>query len=117
MSKNSLPPRSTGLLVFESVASIALVALAMIGNVLILLALRRNRRLQNCTSIYIVSLAITDLLNACIPGTLFASTVVSGRLVFSLSACRVSGFLVHFLTYVSMSTMALTAINRYIQYI
>ena len=115
MSENVLPPRSTGLYVFESVASIALVALAMIGNVFILLALHRNRRLQNCTNIYIVALAITDLLNASIPGTLFASTVVSGRLVFSLPACRVSGFLVHFLNYVSMSTMALTAVNRYIQ--
>ena len=114
MAKILLPPRSTGLVIFESVASIALVVLAVIGNVFILVALHRNPRLRNSTNVYIAALAVTDLLNACIPGTLFASTVVSGRLVFSLAACRLSGFLVHFLTCVSMSTMALTAVNRYI---
>jgi len=112
MSKVHLPPRSTGLVVFESVASISLVVLAVIGNLFILVALRRNPRLRNSTNIYIAALAVTDLLNACIPGTLFASTMVTGRLVFSFPACRLSGFLVHFLAYVSMTTMTLTAINR-----
>ena len=108
-----VPPRSTALIVVESVASIALVILAIIGNFLILVALYRNPHLRNSTNIYIAALAVTDLLNACIPGTLFASTMVMGRLVFSLTACRLSGFLVHFLTYVSMATMTLTAVNRY----
>ena len=108
-----LPPRSAGLVVFESVASISLVILAVIGNVFILVALHRNPRLRNSTNIYIAALAVTDLLNACIPGTLFASTAVTGRLVFCLPACRLSGFLVHFLAYISMTTMTLTAVNRY----
>ena len=108
-----VPPRSTALIVVESVASIALVILAIIGNFLILVALYRNPHLRNSTNIYIAALAVTDLLNACIPGTLFASTMVMGRLMFSLTACRLSGFLVHFLTYVSMATMTLTAVNRY----
>ena len=108
-----VPPRSTALLVVESMASIALVILAIIGNFLILVALYRNPHLRNSTNIYIAALAVTDLLNACIPGTLFASTMVMGRFTFSLTACRLSGFLVHFLTYVSMATMTLTAVNRY----
>ena len=108
-----VPPRSTALLVVESVASIALVIIAIIGNFLILVALYRNPHLRNSTNIYIAALAVTDLLNACIPGTLFASTMVMGRFTFSLTACRLSGFLVHFLTYVSMATMTLTAVNRY----
>lgn len=113
MSGALIPPRSTALIVIESVASIFLVILAVIGNIFILVALHRNPRLRNSTNIYIIAMAVTDLLNACIPGTLFASTMVTGRLIFSLPACRLSGFLVHFLTYVSMTTMTLTAVNRY----
>ena len=113
MSNAHLPARSKGLVVFESVTSISLAILAVIGNVFILVALRRNPRLRNSTNIYIAALAVTDLLNACIPGTLFASTMVTGKLVFSLPACGQSGFLVHFLAYVSMTTMTLTAVNGY----
>lgn len=112
MSKALFPARSTGLIVFESLVSIALIILAVIGNVLIFVALWRNPRLRNSTNVYIAALAVTDLLNACIPGTLFASTLVAGRLVVGMTACRLSGFLVHFLAYVSVTTMTLTAVNR-----
>ena len=44
MSKVHLPARSKGLVVFESVTSISLAILAVIGNVFILVALRRNQR-------------------------------------------------------------------------
>lgn len=114
MSKTLLlPPRSLSLIVFESVASVALIILSLVGNVLILTALYRNPRLRNTTNNYIAALAVTDLLSACVPGTLFASTLIAGRLVFGMPLCRLSGFLVHFLTYFSMTTMTLTAVNRY----
>ena len=108
-----LPPRSLSLIVLESVASVALIVLSLIGNVLILTALFRNPRLRNTSNSYIAALAVTDILSACVPGTLFASTLIAGRLVFGMPVCRLSGFLVHFLTYVSMTTMTLTAVNRY----
>ena len=113
MTPPVLPPRSSGLIVFESTASVTLIVLSVIGNVFILTALYRNPRLRNTTNIYIAALAITDLLNASIPGTLFASAIIKGRLVYGMAGCRLSGFLVHFLTYVSMATMTLTAVNRY----
>ncbi|KAJ7383018.1 hypothetical protein OS493_031188 [Desmophyllum pertusum] len=55
---------------------------------LILTALYRNPHLRNTTNIYIAALAITDLLNASIPGTLFASTMVTGRMIYSMPGCR-----------------------------
>lgn len=113
MTSPALPPRSTGLIIFESIASVTLIVFSVIGNVFILTALYRNPRLRNTTNIYIAALAITDLLNASIPGTSFASAIIAGRLVYSMPGCRLSGFLVHFLTYVSMATMTLTAVNRY----
>lgn len=113
MTPPALPPRSSELIVFESIASVTLIVLSLIGNVFILTALYRNARLRNTTNIYIAALAITDLLNASMPGTLFASAIIKGRLVFSMPGCQLSGFLVHFLTYVSMATMTLTAVNRY----
>ena len=113
MSKLSLPPRSTGLVIVESTGAFVLTSMALIGNSLILAALYRNPRLRNTTNIYIAALAISDLLNAIIPGTLFTSCIISGKLVFSALGCRISGFLVHYLTYVSIATMTLTAVNRY----
>jgi len=110
----ALPPRSVGLAVVESLISAVLVLLGILGNSLLLVSLYRKPRLKSSTGILIAALAMTDLLNACIPGALFWSSLTKGKMSFSNFGCQVSGFFMHFLTYASMATMALTAINRYV---
>ena len=109
----SLPPRSVGLVIFESSMSALLVLFAFFGNSILLAALYRKPRLRSSTVVLIAALAVTDLLNACIPGSLFFTSLVAGNMPFSSFGCQVSGFFMHFLTYASMSTMALTAVNRF----
>ena len=110
----ALPPRSVGLVVVESSTSAVLVVSAILGNSLLLVSLYRKPRLKSSTGILIAALAMTDLLNACIPGALFWFSLTTGNMSLSNVGCQISGFFMHFLTYVSIATMAITAINRYV---
>ncbi|XP_020620450.1 melatonin receptor type 1A-like [Orbicella faveolata] len=110
----ALPPRSVGLVVVESSTSALLVLSAILGNSLLLVSLYRKPRLKSSTGILIAALAMTDLLNAFIPGALFWSSLTKGKMSLNNFSCQISGFFMHFLTYASMTTMALTAINRYV---
>jgi len=110
----ALPPRSVGLVVVESSTSALLVLSAILGNLLLLVSLYRKPRLKSSTGILVAALAMTDLLNAFIPGALFWSSLTKGKMSLSNFGCQISGFFMHFLTYVSIATMVLTAINRYV---
>ena len=110
----ALPPRSGGLVVVESLTSALLVLSAILGNSLLLVSLYRKPRLKSSTGSLIAALAMTDLLNACIPGVLFWSSLTTGKMSLGNFGCQISGFFMHFLTYVSIATMALTAVNRYV---
>ena len=109
----SVPSRNVSLVIFESSTSAFLVLSAFLGNSLLLAALYKKPRLKSSTVLFIAALAVTDLLNACIPGLLFFSSLATGKLPFGKFGCQISGFFLHFLTYASMSTMTLTAINRF----
>ena len=107
------PPRSVSLVVFESSMSAILLLSAFFGNSILLVALYRKPRLRSSTGIMIAALAVTDLLNACIPGSLFFYSLATGNMTLNSFGCQMCGFFLHFLTYASMSTMALSAINRF----
>ena len=98
----------------ESSTSALLVLLGILGNSLLLVSLYRKPRLKSSTGSLIAALAMTDLLNACIPGALFWLSLTTGKMSISNFGCQISGFFMHFLTYASMATMTLTAINRYV---
>ncbi|KAJ7380748.1 hypothetical protein OS493_007122 [Desmophyllum pertusum] len=99
--------------VFESVLSGVIIFCSFIGNCLVIVLVFKKPRLGTTTSIYIVSLAVTDLLNACIPGPLFIASLITDGMPYNSVVCNIGGFFLHFLTLVSTSTMALIAINRY----
>jgi hypothetical protein len=63
--------------------------------------------------LYVIALAISDILAACITMPLTFGAIIEGRWIFGVVACNIQGFFVHFLIYASMHTMALTAVNRY----
>ena len=108
-----LPSRSTTLVVIESFLASVFLLSAFVGNLFIIVTAFKKPRLRSTTTIYIAVLAATDLLNACIPGPLFLASLVSGVMNYSSAICDLGGFFMHFLTLVSMPTMALIAINRY----
>lgn len=101
------------LAVVGSTLSGVILVFSFIGNFLIIVLVFKKPRLDTTTSIYILSLAVTDFLNACIPGPLFLAALITQKMPYNSIVCNIDGFFTHFLTYVSTSTMALIAISRY----
>ncbi|XP_020900018.1 octopamine receptor 1-like [Exaiptasia diaphana] len=108
-----IPESSTIAVVIEVTILLAINAVAFFGNFLVCLASFRNHRLRTTTNLYVIALAISDILAACITMPLTSAAIIKGRWIFGPVICGIQGFFVHFLIYASMHTMALTAINRY----
>lgn len=88
-------------------------ALSLAGNSLFCLAFYRNRRLRTITNLYVLSLAVADLM---VTIFVFPSIVVASglrRWPFSYIFCQCTGFLLIFWSKVSLCILALTSINRY----
>ena len=91
-----------------------MMVLSLAGNVLICLAFYRNKSLRTITNFYVLSLAVVDLMVAVF---VFPSvTAASGlrKWPFSHEFCQFTGFLTNYWVFVSLSILALTAINRYV---
>ena len=91
-----------------------MMALSLAGNVLICLAFYRNKSLRTITNYYVLSLAVVDLMVAIF---VFPSvTAASGlrKWPFRHGFCQFTGFLTNYWVFVSLSILALTAINRYV---
>ncbi|XP_078370413.1 octopamine receptor beta-2R-like [Oculina patagonica] len=105
--------RSLPAVVIHTVILAVTTILALIGNSLVCLAFYRNRRLRTVTNLYVMSLAVADMMVAMF---LFPfGAVASGlrRWPFSFNFCHFTGFLAVYWGQVSTWTLALTAINRY----
>lgn len=110
---NQIPFRRGGLVVLESLTCTLLLILSFVGNVLVIIVVFKKPRLSTTTSLFIAALATTDLINALVPGPLFLSSLITGKMPYSSAGCDISGFFMHFLTLASVSTMGLIAVNRY----
>ena len=87
---------------------------ALVGNLLLCLAFYRNRRLRTITNIYVLSLAVADIMASTF--VLPVSTVASAYRAwpFNFDFCQFSGVLSYLLGTTSINILALTAVNRYI---
>lgn len=110
---NQIPFRPVELVILESLTCILLLLLSLVGNLMIILVVFKKPRLSTTTSLFIAALASTDLINALVPGPLFLSSLITGRMPYSSAGCAIGGFFMQFLTLASVSTMNLIAVNRY----
>lgn len=99
--------------VVESTLSGVILVVSFIGNFLIIVLVIKKPLFDTTTRIYIASLAVTDFLNAFITGPLFLASLITQTMPYNSVVCNIDGFLIHFLTLVSTSTMALIAVSRY----
>ena len=109
----TLEPRSTAITVVEAGAMIALNIISLLGNVLVCLSVYRNNRLRTTTNLYIIALAVTDLIAATFVMPLATGVLITGRWPFGETACQIHAYFGLFAVYVSPVTMGLTALNRY----
>lgn len=110
-----LHSRGLALTIVEAGSMIVLNILSLVGNVLVCISVYRNPRLRTSTNLYIIALAISDLLSAIFVMPLAVGVLISGKWVFGQTVCQMNAFLSLFVVYVSPVTMSLTAINRYLR--
>ena len=112
---SELTSRSIGLIILETASCLLLNAISLVGNVLVCLAVYRNPRLRTTTNIYIIALAVSDLLSATIVMPLAASALIEGQWTLGEITCKFQAFFTLFAVYVCPSTMGLMALNRYVR--
>ena len=101
--------------VLEASFMIVLNVVSLMGNVLVCISVYRNARLRTTTNVYIVALAISDLLSATFVMPLAAGVLISGRWPFGEALCQMHAFFSLFAVYISPVTMGFTAANRYVR--
>ena len=112
---DDLASRSLGLVVLEGSSLLILNILSLLGNTLVFLSVWRNPRLRTSTNLYIIALAIGDLLSAVFVMPLAQTVLFSGEWIFGETICQIHAFSSLFVIYVSPATMSLTALNRYVR--
>lgn len=105
--------RSIGTIIIEVALCILVDVMALFGNLLVSLAVIRSPKLRTSTSMFILALAIADILMAliCIPIT--CGILVSEEWINTSALCHIQGFAILTLALMSIATLALTALNRF----
>lgn len=111
----SLKDRERWMVGFESAAYLAVIMTALLGNIVLALAIYKTGTLRNHQNYFLVSLAVTDILNAitCMPFTLVA--LLTGTWPFEDFVCQLQGSFWTICTGVSLLTLGLIAFNRYVK--
>ena len=109
--ESELSSRSMLVTVLEASFMIVLNVVSLLGNMLVCISVYRNTRLRTTTNVYIVAL----VLSAIFVMPLAAGVLISGRWPFGEALCQVHGFFSLFVVCISLVTMGLTALNRYVR--
>lgn len=108
-----LQDRSLLTIVLESGILLLIDGVSLIGNLVICWAMFKNPRLHTVTNLYILSLAIADILMALIVMPASFGTLVTSRWPFGSAACNIQGSVILSLAFVSSLTIGLMSLNRY----
>ncbi|MBN3287557.1 MR1BB protein, partial [Polyodon spathula] len=85
----------------------------ILGNLLVIIAVLRNRKLRNAGNVFVVSLAFADLVVAFYPYPLVLFAIFHDGWALGDIQCKVSGFLMGLSVIGSIFNIAGIAINRY----
>ena len=115
MLLRALEKRFGFLMAIESCLFALVILTALLGNVLVLHAVRRNPGLRTLPNYFVISLCVSDILmtTSVMPWSL--GVLISGRWSYGGVSCQVQGFLSSVLAYVSILTISLIAVNRYLK--
>ncbi|XP_078371326.1 melatonin receptor type 1C-like [Oculina patagonica] len=105
--------RSLTTIILHTVILAATTILTLTGNSFVCLAFYRNTRLRTITSLYVMSLAVADIIMGifCFPFHAIASGL--RKWPFGSNFCQFAGFVVELWVQVSLCILALVSINRY----
>ena len=111
----NLNNRSLFLTIVEVSSLVTLKALSLSGNSLVCVSVYKNTRLRTTTNLYIIALAVSDLISAVFVMPLAVGVLATSDWVYGRVICDLHGFFTSFVVYVSPVTMGLTAFNRYMR--
>lgn len=106
--------RKTIIVIFEAGFFLVIEFIAVSGNSLICVAMIRNKDLRNrLTNVFILSLAVSDILMAVFCMPISSGILIMGRWIYKPFACNFQAYWIYVLAGISLYTMAVTAVNRY----
>ena len=112
MTQN-LEDRNTATVVSETAILSLVMILSLAGNLLVCFAVYKNPRLRCPSNYYIISLALSDILQALCTMPLSMVYLAAGRWPFGTLLCYFSAIVKYSLSKISIYTMVLMAVNRY----
>ena len=112
---SELEDRSLSLVILEPAILIVMTTACLIGNVVTCIAVYSNERLRTSSNLYVITLAISDAINASTVMPLTIGVLITDRWPYGEALCNVHAFFTLFSVYVSPTTMGLTAFNRYVR--
>lgn len=90
--------------------------LSLTGNILVCISVYKNNQLRRTTTnLYIIALALSDLISAVIIMPFSTTVLITSDWVFGSVFCNLLGIFGGFVIYISPSTMGLMAFNRYMR--
>ncbi|XP_005149113.1 melatonin receptor type 1A [Melopsittacus undulatus] len=85
----------------------------LLGNLLVIISVYRNKKLRNAGNVFVVSLAVADLVVAIYPYPLVLTSVFHNGWNLGYLQCQISGFLMGLSVIGSIFNITGIAINRY----
>ena len=110
-----LSSRQNATVVVEALLSVILNIAALFLNCVLCWAANKNHRLRRIISVYVLVLALTDLLTAGLVMPFMCDVSIYGEWRYSWSACQFQAFCCVVLAYIAQLMFPLTAINRYVR--
>lgn len=111
--QTALRNRCTEVVVTESLTSGCLTIAGFLSGLIVCLAIYRNARLRYAIHMYILSYAIIDLVMSLFVMPFTLGVLMMGEWISSNSACRFQGYAISVLGILTLLTMTLSAIDRY----
>ena len=96
-------------------ALITMMLFAMVGNLLVITVVWKNRGMRTRTNMFLCNLALADLLCACLDMPFSLVTMIHGDWIFTSpgSVCRLNGFLTEFFIVCSIHTLMYISIHKW----
>ncbi|XP_072287076.1 melatonin-related receptor [Pyxicephalus adspersus] len=104
---------SPGLTTALAAVLIFTIVVDILGNVLVILSVLRNKKLQNAGNIFVVSLSVADLVVAVYPYPVILIAIFHNGWTLGNIHCQISGFLMGLSVIGSVFNITAIAINRY----
>ena len=104
--------RETSLIVIETLICVVITGTSIVGNVLVLMALYRNPRLRKLSNLYIISLAVSDIILSAVAMPFTCISEIAGRWILGQTICSLQASLATMLGTTSLVNMAFIAGNR-----